>query len=370
LGTIESTGATGDTSKNATEIYHESYAKKIAFLVIVSAAIVLATLYSGSVGSAQLSLQDVFLSVANALLPNSFSAPTNDVAQVIVLNIRMPRILLAIVTGISLAVAGAVMQSLLRNPLVSPFTLGLSSAASFGAAVAIVIGPGILGSVFANNQSEFLIISAFGFGMVSMILVYGIARMRNDNSTIILAGVVIGYIFQAGVTFLQYITNNDKLRDITVWLMGGMWGASWKAVIILVPITVLGVLAMMLKSWDLNAMEAGDEVAKNLGVKVDRLRIFGLLVATFIASSCLAFTGVIGFIGLMSPHICRMLIGNDNRFVIPGSALVGALILLLSDTFARTIMSPVELPVGIIMYVIGGIFFIFLISRGKESKLY
>ncbi|AFD00455.1 ABC-type Fe3+-siderophore transport system, permease component [Methanocella conradii HZ254] len=363
-------GFVEDKMQKASEVYQESFSKKLVFLAVMSFLILFAVLYAGSVGSAQLSLEDVFLAVANKALPSVFLPPLNDIAQVIVINIRLPRILLAILTGMCLAVSGAVMQSLLRNPLVSPFTLGLSSAASFGAAMAIVLGPGILGGFFNDNQSSFLVLSAFVFGMASMVLVYGISRIKCDNSTIILAGVVIGYIFSAGVMFLKYVTNNEKLREITVWLMGGMWGASWDAVIILLPITIIGFLYIIFKSWDLNAMEAGDEVAKNLGVKVDTLRMAGLMVATFIASSCLAFTGVIGFIGLMAPHICRMIIGNDNRFVIPGSALIGGFILLISDTFARTIMSPVELPVGIIMYVLGGVFFVFLILKGRESRLY
>jgi iron complex transport system permease protein len=304
-------------------------------------------------------------------LAASVPAPGNPQAEMIVVGFRLPRILLAILTGISLGMAGAVMQGLLRNPLVSPFTLGLSSAASFGAAVAIVIGPGIVGAYLTINNNIFIVIMAFLFGWVSMFIVYGLSRSRGTNqSTLILAGVVIGYIFSAGVMALQYITNNEKLRDLMVWLMGGMWGASWSSALLLLPLSLVPFVLLEMRAWDLNALSAGDDVARSLGINVPRLRLSGLLISTFAASSCLAFTGVIGFIGLMAPHICRIFIGNDHRFLIPSSALLGAAILLLSDTVARTIMSPVEIPVGVIMYILGGVFFIALILRARGRGLY
>jgi iron complex transport system permease protein len=234
-----------------------------------------------------------------------------------------------------------------------------------------VLGTGILGLIFTGGQYYDIILNAFLFGCLSMMLIYGIARMRGTSqATLILAGVVIGYIFQAGVLVLKYMSNNDKLKELVVWLMGGMWGANWDAIALLLPVTIAGVALLGLRAWDLNALSAGDEIARNLGIRVERLRLYCLLLATVVASSCLAFTGVIGFIGLMAPHICRMLIGNDHRYLIPCSALMGGLILLVSDTFARTIMSPIEIPVGIIMYIVGGIFFLYLILRGKESHIY
>jgi len=202
------------------------------------------------------------------------------------------------------------------------------------------------------------------------LFIYAVSKMKGTSSaTLILSGVVLGYIFTAGVMVLKYITNDAKLREITLWLMGGMWGANWNAVLIVAPITILCILWLESKAWDLNTLSAGDEVAKNLGVDVDRLRFTGLFVSTLAASACLAFTGIIGFIGLMAPHIGRMLIGNDNRYLIPCSACIGAVILLLSDTAARTMFAPVEIPVGVIMYIIGGAFFMFLILRGYHRVI-
>jgi iron complex transport system permease protein len=373
-------------------LYKAGSGRRITLIVFLLLLLIAAAIFSAGIGTVAISPEDSVLSVAHACavsvqnflhtyLPAvgawydsiSFTipSPSNPQAELIVIGFRLPRIILAILTGISLAVAGAVMQGLLRNPLVDPFMLGLSSAAAFGAAVAIVIGPGILGGLVLIGSNSFIIILAFFFGWLSMLLVYGISRARGVNqATLILSGVVIGYIFSAGLIFLQYITNNDQLRDLVVWLMGGMWGASWSAVLLLIPLTLIPFILLERMSWDLNAIAAGDDVAKNLGINVNRLRLSGLMISTFAASCCLAFTGIIGFVGLMGPHICRMIIGNDHRYLIPCSGLMGALILLISDTAARTVMSPVEIPVGVIMYVIGGLFFLFLIMRARGRGLY
>jgi iron complex transport system permease protein len=373
-------------------LYKAGSARRIALIVALLAIVVLAAIFSAGIGTVSISPEDTVLAIAHACavsiqnflhtylpsvgalydaIPVTIPSPADPQAELIVVGFRLPRIFLAILTGTSLAVAGTVMQGLLRNPLVSPFTLGLSSAASFGAAVAIVIGPAILGGLVVMGSDSFIVVMAFVFGWLSMLLVYGISKARGVNqATLILSGVVIGYIFSAGLTFLQYITNNEKLRDLVVWLMGGMWGASWSAVILLIPLTLIPFFLLERMSWDLNALSAGDDVAKNLGINVNRLRLSGLMISTFAASCCLAFTGIIGFIGLMGPHICRMIIGNDHRYLIPCAGLTGAAILLISDTVARTIMSPVEIPVGVIMYVIGGIFFLFLIMRARGKGLY
>ncbi len=371
------------------EIYMEGHAKKVGLLLALCILLVVSSVYAVTAGSADISVEDVGLSLGRALadftngiftfidhyIPFGFRldaaawTPHSNIAGAIVVNMRLPRILLAILTGTSLAVAGAVMQGILRNPLVSPFTLGLASAASFGGALAIVMGAAIAIPLLTGDY--LIVFSAFVFGCLSMLLIYGISRMRGTSqATLILSGVVIGYVFQAGVLILKYVSNNERLKDLVVWLMGSMSSAQWTYVVILAPITLVCVAAMGLMAWSLNALSAGDDIAKSLGIRVERLRLACLLLTTLASASCLAFTGVIGFIGLMAPHICRMLIGNDYRYLIPCSALMGAIILVVSDTFARTVMSPIEIPVGIIMYVIGGVFFLYLILRGKESHIY
>ena len=357
-------------SKNTSTLHYFSNRKRnlvvlFSFVLILLVSVV----YALHVGSYALTSERIFEIIIQAIMhSDELTFPSAE--QIVILGFRLPRIVLAILTGMSLAVAGCVMQSLLRNPLVSPFTLGLSSAASFGAAVAIVFGTALIPFIPASYENAVIICFAFLFGWLSVLFIYSISKMKGSSSvTLILSGVVIGYIFTAGVMVLKYLTNDEKLREITLWLMGGMWGANWNAVLIVAPITILCIIWLESKAWDFNALSAGDDVAKNLGVNVDRLRFTGLFVSTLAASACLAFTGIIGFIGLMGPHISRMLIGNDNRYLIPCSACIGAIILLLSDTVARTILSPVEIPVGVIMYIIGGVFFMFLILRGHHRVM-
>lgn len=166
---------------------------------------------------------------------------------------------------------------------------------------------------------------------------------------------------------MKYISNHEALRDLAIWLMGGLWGANWGTVVLLLPPVVLSVAALLRMAWSLNAMSAGEAVATNLGVNVRRLRLGSLLIATLVASGTIAFTGIVGFIGLMSPHISRMLLGNDNRFLIPGSALLGGILLLLADTIGRVIMAPTEIPAGIVTSALGVPFFVYLLARQKRQ---
>lgn len=327
------------------------------------------------VGSVFINPVDVLKLLGNKLLPSLIESPPHYV-ETIVLRIYSPRIVLAIIAGATLGVAGTVMQSTLRNPLVSPFTLGLSSAAGFGAALIIVAGPVIFGSFYYKSVNlpilhfEFsgiaMILFAFLFGVLSTLFVIMIGKKQLvTGSIMVLSGVIIGYFFQAGITALKYVSNDAALREITEWLMGGMWGATWKSVTIALPIVVVCSVYIYSKAQIFNAMGSGDEVAKTLGVDVERFRARTLMVVTLATSACISFTGIIGFVGLMAPHICRMVIGNDQRYLIPCSMLMGALILLVSDTVARTILAPIDVPVGVIMYILGGVFFIYLVTRGR-----
>lgn len=342
-------------------LYRREWRHRWLILLLLLLALVATGIYSLNAGAITVPFTDVIRAVFS---PGNLTAQT----RMVVMDLRMPRILLAILTGASLAVAGTVMQALMRNPLVSPFTLGMSSAASFGAASAIVLGSlPILTALFSPAEDVMVIIGAFIFGIGSIFLIYAISMRRGSTSaTLILAGVVIGYMFQAGLMILQYTSNNEKLRQITLWLMGGMWGANWSAVYIVTPIVIVCFLYLLYKAWDFNALLAGDEVAQNAGVEIRKVRLRGLFFSTLASSACLAFTGIIGFIGLIGPHIGRLVIGHDNRYLIPCSALIGALILLVSDTIGRTILIPMEIPVGVIMYLLGGAFFMYLILSRKN----
>jgi iron complex transport system permease protein len=358
--------------------YGESSRKGTVFIAVIGVCTLTVFLISLCVGPVTIGIGDVLRSIGHSVIPDLVSGPEKPWYQNIVINGRMSRSLLCILCGISLGISGAVMQNILRNPLVSPFTLGVSSAASFGAAMAIVFGPALFGTLMTGsvdilgieflNENLIIVLFAFLSGMLSIFIVIMLSRRRDiSRSTIILAGVIISYLFQAGVSLAKYMSTDDALREITLWLMGGMWNASWSVDAILIPMVLICFILLESLSVRINILSAGDEVAESLGVNVSRLRTTGLVVSTLMTSACLAFTGVIGFIGLMAPHICRMFIGNDSRFLFPAASLLGALILIVSDTVARIVISPEELPVGIIMYVIGGIFFIWLISRRNKE---
>ncbi|MEK4424632.1 FecCD family ABC transporter permease [Solibacillus sp. FSL K6-1523] len=328
----------------------------VLFLLIILLA--LAVCYASLSGSANIPIKQLI----------GLEPMTDEINRYIIKEIRMPRILLAIITGMSLAVAGVVMQVLLKNPLASPFTLGVSSGASFGAALAIVLGTSIFGMDLVASGKWLIAFNAFFFGCISVFIVYGIATIKNGSTTVLLlAGVAIGNLFSAGVSAMKYFSDNEALKNLVIWLMGGFWGASWEVVYILVPLLTIGLLILLRLSWSFNSLNAGDEVAKTLGVNVKVLKICSLLLVTLLASSSIAFVGIIGFIGLVAPHIGRMLVGVDYRFLIPISSLLGALILLVSDTVARTILAPIEIPVGIITSCIGAPFFIYILLQKKKD---
>ncbi|MEA4977739.1 MAG: iron ABC transporter permease [Methanomassiliicoccaceae archaeon] len=360
-------------------IYSASTRKKKMFIAMMAVVLFATAVVSLSLGSVNIPTFDVLACLFNQIIPDSFTLSKSYFSNIII-NGREPRILLCIFTGIALGASGTVMQSLLRNPLVSPFTLGVSSAAAFGAAMAIAFGAAIFGSAYYgivevigisfSAKTLITILFAFLFGTLSMALVLIISKNNiASQSVLVLSGVVVGYLFQAGVSFAKYISDDAALREIVNWLMGGMWGATWSSIVFVIPIVLVGFVVLERRAVDMNTMSSGDDVAKSLGVDVHKIRRNLLIVCTLITSACLAFTGVIGFIGLMAPHICRILIGNDNRYLIPASALMGAIILLISDTVARILMSPQELPVGILLYLIGGVFFIWLVSRKNGRYL-
>ncbi len=360
-------------------VYDASIRKKKTFIAVMAAVLLAMVILSLSLGSVRIPAFDVLACLFNQIAPDTFALSKPYYSNIII-NGREPRILLCIFTGIALGASGTVMQSLLRNPLVSPFTLGVSSAAAFGAAMAIAFGAAIFGSAYYgvldvmgitfSAKTLITILFAFMFGTLSMALVLIISKNNiASQSVLVLSGVVVGYLFQAGVSFAKYVSDDTALREIVNWLMGGMWGATWSSILFIVPIVMVGFFLRESRAVDMNTMSGGDDVAKSLGIEVHKIRRDLLIVCTLITSACLAFTGVIGFIGLMAPHICRILIGNDNRYLIPASALMGAIILLLSDTVARILMSPQEIPVGILLYIIGGVFFIWLVSRKNGRYL-
>lgn len=297
-------------------------------------------------------------------------AAGHEMQLYVLTDVRLPRVLLCMLTGISLGLCGCIMQNVLRNPLASPFTLGVSSGASFGAAIAMILGVNILGKGFVVSGTSAVAVNAFLFGCLSLLIVMLVSRItQNNQNTVILTGVAINSLFSAGVSVLKYLSNTEALKNLDLWLMGGFWGANWRSIAVMTPVLLLCIVVMMARAWDFNAMNAGEEIAKTAGVNIRRVKNTSLILVTLAASVTIAFSGVIGFIGLVAPHMARRLVGTDNRRLIPGSMLLGAIILLLSDTVARTIVAPKEIPVGIITSILGVPFFIFILSRRNREAL-
>ncbi|HWQ66687.1 MAG TPA: iron ABC transporter permease [Methanospirillum sp.] len=345
------------------EAYINQKGKRILFLIGSLCCIILLIGYATILGSANLTIIEVYSAILGKIFPWVFSG--GELSNAIIWEIRLPRIVMAIIAGAGLALAGAVMQGVLQNPLAEPFTLGISSAAASGAAIAIVTGAGLIGGPFL------IIGNAFVFAMAATALVYLLAQCRGMTpESMILSGIAIMFFLNAITSIVQYIGTPEQVEAVVFWMMGNLGKSTWG--MITTTSILLGICAPILyfKAVDINIIGSGDETATSLGIHVERARIICMVLAALITAGFTAFTGVIGFVGLIAPHITRMLIGGDNRYVLPGSALVGSIILLSADTAARTIISPIILPVGVMTAVLGVPFFLFLFLRQKKQFWY
>jgi iron complex transport system permease protein len=354
---------------NAAELellYNKSKKRKYLFILFFFLALIIVTIVSVSFGAGSPRIDDVFQVIGAKIFPflNLYSGSDTD--QIIILTLRLPRLVLAVIAGAGLAASGATMQGILRNPLTSPYILGTSSAAAFGASLAIVFGIGILTS---GPTRYIVIVNAFVFSMLAMLLVMGIARISGmRTATIILSGVAVNFLFSALVSLIQYVAPNyEALKSVVFWLMGGLSSATWSNITIILPVVIITTIIMMTQSWNINVMSMGEDVAKSTGVNPKRVLSLSLVVVSLQTATIISFTGVIGFVCLIAPHISRMLIGSDHRFLIPTSAVVGAFILLASDTVGRLVISPDELPVGIVTSLLGVPFFIYMLARRRQS---
>ena len=321
------------------ERYAKYTARKFVILFALLASLIILAIAVTPLGAASLSVGDVFHSL--------FSRGSSR-ADIIIWQLRLPRILMAIVCGMGLALSGAVVQGVLHNPLASPFTLGVSSAAFFG---------GMIGGAFGVGMG-LNVGFAFFFGMLALFLIYGISKRRGMTSeTVILCGICLMYLFLALTSLLSGL--GGSIGGILL-LTGDLVSSSWDSVFITFIFLAITFPLLMKYTWDLNAMALGDDTATSAGVNVNRTRLIVMVLATLIVSSIVCFTGVIGFVCLISPFIARMVMGNDHRFIFPSSALIGALLLLGTDTLARTAIQPIEIPVGMIMTIIGVPFILYL----------
>jgi len=329
------------------------------WMAALGAALAAGMLAALTIGSYQVSATDVYRVIA-ARLGLGPGGPASDVASAVVWNLRIPRVLLAGAVGAALASSGAVFQAAFRNPLVEPYILGVSSGAAFGAALGMVLPQFPLSVQLA----------AFLGALAAVGIVHLLARSRGDAPvvTLILSGVIVGSVFAAGVSLLKYLANDTALRDIVFWLMGGFYFATWTDVSLVVPAVLLATAVTAAGGWRLNVLSMGDQEAETLGINPRRVRGVLIAAATLATAVSVSAVGIVPWVGLMTPHAVRMLVGPDNRLVVPGSALVGALFLLACDTAARTITAS-EIPVGIVTAIAGAPFLAYLI-RQRTSGLF
>lgn len=294
--------------------------------------------------------------VAAVLMPDGWvSADTNRMIDNIVVNVRLPRVFLAMLAGAGLAMSGAAFQALFANPLAAPDTLGVATGASFGAVLGILWGMSGMG----------VQLMSLACGLLAVALVVIISRIRNTSSIlmIILSGMVVGALFSALVSLVKYAADpQDVLPSITFWMMGALTGATRSAVTAGTPMVILGMAILWLLRWRLNVTTLPADEAASLGIPVKRIRAAVILAATMITASVVSMCGLIGWVGLLVPHAARMIFGANNRFVLPASMVMGALFMLVIDTAARTVAQS-EIPVSILTAVVGAPFFIYLLRR-------
>lgn len=343
------------------EEYARYTAGKAAVLTAGGALLVALLLVSVSVGAVAVPLREV----VSVLLGGGGGR-----WHTIVMQIRLPQALAAVAAGAGLSVAGVAMQSILRNPLGSPFTLGVSNAAAFGAAFSVMfLGSGAMQSTAADAVSVadpwLTTVAAFSASLLATGVILAVSRIRRASPEVmVLTGVAMGSMFTAGTMVLQYFADDVQLAAMVFWTFGDLGRASWRELWIISGVTVAASAYFLANRLDYNAIDAGDETARGLGVAVQRQRLAGMLVASLVTAVIISFVGVIGFVGLVCPHIVRRVVGDDHRFLIPGSLITGAGLLLAADTAARLVLAPQVLPVAVVTAFIGAPAFIALLVRG------
>lgn len=346
---------------------HEKRAKRNTLIIL---AMLLAVIALGVaclfVGSSNISFDQAL----DALLGGVNSAQSR-----IVWKIRMPRVLAAIIAGAGLSVVGLVMQTTLNNSMASPSTLGVSNAAVFGANLSIIAFAGGFLST-GNNIQSFDVganpyatsVLAFVFSTASVLLILGLCTVRSFSpNVVVLSGMAIGSVWTAATTILQFYATDVGLSAAVVWSFGDLGRATYKTNAIMLAVVVAGLVYFLLMSWKYNALLSGEATAKTMGVNVEGLRFVTLLLGSVITAACVSFLGIIGFVGIICPHVTKKLLGQDHRVTIPVSCLMGSLLLLLADTASRTLGSGSALPVGAITSLLGAPFFIAIIFGKKEG---
>ena len=342
--------------------------KKTAVILLLTAAVLVLTVVCLFVGSSHMTVAECI-----AALFGKGSA-----AQVrIIRNIRVPRVLAALIAGAGLSVSGLVMQTNLNNPMASPSTLGVSNAAVFGANLSIIAFAGGFLST-GNNLTNYTVganpyatsLMAFLFSTLSILLVLGLCRLRSFRpGVVVLAGIALGSVWTAATTILQFYATDVGLSAAVIWTFGDLGRATYRTDLIMAVVVAGGILVFSLLSWKLNALLSGDAAAKSMGVNVDLVRFSSMLLASVITAVCVSYLGIIGFVGIICPHVVKRILGHDHRISVPASALSGSVLLLLADTLSRSLGNGSALPVGAITTFLGAPFFLAIIFGKRGGAL-
>jgi iron complex transport system permease protein len=326
--------------------------KKILLLIMLPIGFFLLSLFLGRYHMSPLEVIQVLVAKVS---PYQHNLP--DTIEAIVMNVRLPRALLAAFIGAALSISGASFQGIFSNPLVSPDILGVSAASGFGAALAILL----------DQNTAVIQLSAFFFGILGVGIAYAISRVYKTTPTLmlVLAGVIVGALFGALTSATKYLADTEsKLPAITFWLMGSLATASWRDVVKAVPPIILGTSVLMMLRWRINLLSMGDAEARSLGVRTELMKGIIIVSTTLVTAASVCVSGVIGWIGLIMPHVARMLVGPDHKVLMPASMVVGACYLLLIDDIARTVTAA-EIPLGILTSIVGAPFFAYLLRKTK-----
>ena len=331
----------------------------IAGLIILLAVV---AAFATTVGSVKIPLLTTGTILLSKLPLVEIAPEWASTVETIVIDIRLPRVLLAGLVGAALAAAGATYQGLFRNPLADPYLIGVAQGAALGAVIGFLLPSGWHALGFG-----IIPLLAFTGALISTTVVYLLARVGKTLpvTTLILAGVALGALLSSIVSYL-IISSGDKLHSIMFWLMGSFSLSQWSEAIMVLPYILVGLVVLLLYARSLNLMQLDEEQAQQLGINVERLKLILLGAATLITAAAVSFVGIIGFVGIIIPHAVRMIWGADYRFLLPLSILTGAIFLILADILARTVLAPVEIPIGVITAICGAPFFLYLLRRRKQ----
>jgi len=362
----------GYLPKNDEDLMVEEYKshlfRKVLFIVICLAVVFVSLGFSIGIGSREIDFFRVYDLLINHILGTQYPEGSVDwVDDAVVWDFRLPRALFAIIAGAALAVAGVAMQGVMNNPLADPYTTGISSGACFGVSVSIILGINIAQNTFSDLGQ---IVNAFIFSLIPVALILVIApKTKSSPATLILAGTAIAYIFNAMNTFMMVTTEEETLAEVYLWQVGSIVGMTWNDIPLVFLTTTAGVIIIGLLSQRLNILSLGEASAKSLGVDVDGLRSILLVVMAFMVAAVVSYAGIIGFLGLVTPHIVRMLIDSDNKYVIPASALFSGALLLVCDIISRIVSPLGEVAVGVVISFVGAPIFLYLLVR-KNANLW